>query len=204
MSRVQRAVAGLSFVAALASCTAASPEGTSAPTADSAHPATDAPAPAPPAPPASTAASVGTYTVGDSQVTLTDALVIPGEANELRILYTPTPLSGEERRAILANPEWPGSVLLQKTGGGYPDRYPYVVATFRYEGTPTFEHMRTFHLLAYGIHEVNYTDNVNGPVNDLGYTLERLEVQGDRVALAFSGSTSFGDIPRSWSIRTPY
>ena len=205
MSRVRHLAVGSSLVAAITACTPT-------PSVDTATPG-DAPVPSAatpalastaPATPARTDASLGTYAVGDTRVSLVDAVVIPAEPGQLKILYTPTVLSADERQAVLAKPDWPGMTLMQKTGGAFPDRYPYVVATFRYEGTPELQNMRTFHLLAYGIHEVNFTDNINGPVNDLGYRLERLTVEGDRVALTFSGKASFGDIERSWSLDTPY
>jgi hypothetical protein len=207
LSRFRHAVAGIPLVVAVTACTPATPTDTETipvGAASTPAPSTAPPAATPSAPSVRTEATLGTYTVGDTRVTLVDALVIPGEAGHLKILYTPTVLSNEERQAVLAKPEWPGMALMQKTGGEFPDRYPYVVATFRYEGTPELQNMRSFHLLAYGIHEANYTDNVNGPVNDFGYRLERLQVKGDRVSLAFSGKTTFGDVERSWSLDTPY
>lgn len=209
ISPFRAAVAVLCLALALAACTAA-PGDAAAP--GSAGPASTAPADAAPAAAdvassavAPSTGTLGSYTVGETTVTLVDALVLPGEPGKLAILYTPTPLSDDERSAVLAKPEWPGMALAQKTGGAYPDRYPYVVATFRYEGSaPTLADTRDFHLLAYGIHEANYSDNVNGPVNQLGYALERLEVKGERVSLAFKGSAKFGDVERRWSIDTPY
>lgn len=204
--RVRHLAAGLSLVAAIAGCTPAPSADTATDAVDDSVPPVSTPASVATASAASAeaTASLGTYTVGDTRVTLVDALVIPAGTGELKILYTPTVLSDKEREGVLAKPEWPGMALMQKTGGAFPDRYPYVVATFRHEGTPELKNMRSFHLLAYGIHEANYTDNVNGPVNDFGYRLERLKVEGDRVSLTFNGKTTFGDIERTWSLDTPY
>lgn len=171
--------------------------------ADSVEAEAVAAAVAPSAPAAAAASSLGTYAVGDTVVTLKDALVVSNADGRLKILLTPTVLTEEERAAVLAQPEWPGMSLMQKSLPEYQGRYPFVVATFNYEGELALSSVRTFYLMAFAIHEPNYTDNINAPVNENGNQLTKLALQDGRVSLAFTGNAEMGGQPRTWNLATP-
>lgn len=150
-------------------------------------------------------AEIGYYTIGDARVTLADALVLPGEPGEVTLMLTPTALTAEERVAVLASATWPGMPLMDKRTADYPDRYPFVTVKLSYQGTLAPANVRNYYVMAYGIAEPNHTDNINGLFGFPGdkARLGRLQQEGDRVWLKFSGEQEINGEPRSWAFDIP-
>jgi hypothetical protein len=186
---------------ALCACTDAAP----GPEAASAAPQPVVAAPVAANAPAPATAAIGHYTLGEARVALVEALLLPGEPGELTLMLTPTALSPEERAEVLASTTWPGMPLMSKRTAEYPDRYPFVTVKLSHEGAPDPANVRNFYIMAYGIAEPNHTDNINGLLGpDAGKArLERLERQGDRVLLKFSGEEEISGETRSWEFDIP-
>ncbi len=144
---------------------------------------------------------LGHYTIGDTRVPLREALVAPGETGELVVLLTPTALLPEERAALLEE-GWPWTVLMQKNDGGYPDRYPFVSVKLYVDGEIAPSNVRSSYIMAQSIAQPNHTDNINGLPNAVN-RVERLELQGDRLILEFSGQEEIGGELRSWAFDIP-
>lgn len=167
-----------------------------------ASPAAPAPA-ATSVPAASTATSpaaktLGHYTLGDVRLDLRDATRLPSEPGVVRVLLTPDVLDAEARQAVLASPQFPALVLAGRRIDGYPDRYPFVVVELRHEGAPSAAGVGSFCVMASSIGEPHHTDNING-MPDADARVERLQVDGTRLRMAFSGDTEISGVPRSWA-----
>lgn len=147
---------------------------------------------------------LGSYTKNQARLELRHYLVVPGDDPlKFRVLFTPDALSDAERDQVLANRAFPGMALFQKTSPD-PSRwqwYPYVlVEAHLAQPEVSTGNVTSFYVMAYGIEEQNFTDNVNAP-SQPGNGFEQLEYRDGRLRMRFAGKADFSDSAAHWDIR---
>lgn len=147
---------------------------------------------------------LGSYTKNQARLELRHYLVLPGDDPlKFRVLFTPDALSDAEREQALANSAFPGMALFQKASPD-PARwqwYPYVlVEAHLAQPEVSSENVSSFYVMAYGIEEQNFTDNVSAP-SQPGNGFERLEYRDGVLRMRFAGKADFSDSAAHWDIR---
>lgn len=147
---------------------------------------------------------LGSYTKNQARLELRHYLVLPGDDPlKFRVLFTPDALSDAEREQALANSAFPGMALFQKASPD-PARwqwYPYVlVEAHLAQPEVVTANVTSFYVMAYGIEEQNFTDNVSAP-SQPGNGFERLEYRDGVLRMRFAGKADFSDSAAHWDIR---
>ncbi len=145
------------------------------------------------------APSFGYYSQGQSRVEFHDAVWLPAEPGTVSVLLAPTPLSAQERAEVLASTTFPGLPLMSKRVDAYPDRYPFAVVRLRVEGEGDAMRVRGYYLMAFAIHEPNYTDNLNG-FPDARHEVELEQAADGTRRLRFSGEDEMAGAVRRWAL----
>ncbi len=147
---------------------------------------------------------LGSYTKNQARLELRHYLVLPGDDPlKFRVLFTPDALSDAEREQALANSAFPGMALFQKASPD-PARwqwYPYVLVEARLaQPEVSTENVTSFYVMAYGIEEQNFTDNISAP-SQPGNGFEQLEYRDGLLRMRFVGKADFSDSAAHWDIR---
>ncbi|WP_146168199.1 hypothetical protein [Pseudomonas mangrovi] len=147
---------------------------------------------------------LGSYTKNQTVLELQHYLVLPSDDPlKLRVLFTPDALSDTERQQVLENRSFPGMALFQKASPE-PARwqwYPYVLVEAHLDRPEvSTENVTSFYVMAYGIEEQNFTDNISAP-SQPGNGFEQLEYRDGLLRMRFAGKADFSDSRAHWDIR---
>ena len=148
--------------------------------------------------------SLGSYTKNQTVLEFQHYLVLPSDdPQSFRLLFTPDALSDTERQQVLENLSFPGMALFQKASPD-PARwqwYPYVLVEARLaQPEVSTENVTSFYVMAYGIEEQNFTDNISAP-SQPGNGFEQLEYRDGLLRMRFVGKADFSDSSAHWDIR---
>lgn len=147
---------------------------------------------------------LGSYTKNQARLELRHYLIVPSDDPlKFRVLFTPDPLSPAERQQVLENSAFPGMALFQKASPD-PARwqwYPYVLVEANLaQPEIVTASVTSFYVMAYGVEEQNFTDNVSAP-SQPGNGFEVLEYRDGSLRMRFAGKADFSDSAAQWDIR---
>ncbi|WP_461059334.1 hypothetical protein [Silanimonas algicola] len=162
------------------------------------------PAPAMDAPPAEAASSTGVVSQDATSMPIVDHVAWWSSENQtLHVVLSPALLAPAERKRLIEGE----SAFMVLSSRPSPDDsrwqwFPFakVELAFRDDSRST-EALRHVYLMAYGIHEANFTTNINllGAVGE-GHRIDVVAFEGERLRLKTEGMQAIGDDTHTWAI----
>jgi hypothetical protein len=145
----------------------------------------------------------GVFTKNASSMPIKDSYAVWIEKeNKLKIYQTPTKLTDEDKTSI-RNGEMAFFIF---SGKQSPDKlkwqwYPFVVTELTFRSSDiSAENIKSFYILAFGIEENNYTDNLNSYPNEKE-RFEHVSFKNGVLSIEYAGESAIMESRYTWDIK---